>query len=168
VAQIATEEAQESRIEIWFCDEARVGQKTRIARRWAKRGTRPAAPVDQRTASAYIFGAICPDRATGAALVMPRCDTYAMALHLKEISKAVAPNGHAVLICDQAGWHMSTKLPVPDNITLVPLPPKSPELNPVENVWQTVCSLCSRPRSARVGCRPKARSKCPPGFAQWG
>jgi transposase len=59
-----------------------------------------------------------------------------MALHLQEISQTVAPGAHAVLLLDQAGWHVSAKLKVPDNITLVPLPPKSPELNPVENVWQ--------------------------------
>jgi hypothetical protein len=47
-------------IEIWFTDEARIGEKNKITRRWAKRGTRPCAPHDQRTASAYIFGAICP------------------------------------------------------------------------------------------------------------
>jgi transposase len=41
-----------------------------------------------------------------------------------------------VVILDQAGWHLSTKLVVPDNITLLPLPPRSPELNPVENLWQ--------------------------------
>ena len=55
---------------------------------------------------------------------------------IEEISKAVDPGAHAVVILDQAGWHMSTKLIVPDNITLLPLPPRSPELNPVENVWQ--------------------------------
>jgi transposase len=59
-----------------------------------------------------------------------------MALHLAEISSAVAPGAHAVLLLDQAGWHMTGKLPVPANITLLPLPPKSPELNPVENLWQ--------------------------------
>jgi transposase len=59
-----------------------------------------------------------------------------MALHLEEISLAVAPEAHALVLLDQAGWHVSKKLPVPGNITLVPLPPKSPELNPVENIWQ--------------------------------
>jgi len=59
-----------------------------------------------------------------------------MALHLAEISQAVAPGAHAVLLLDQAGWHLSAKLAVPDNISLMPLPPKSPELNPVENIWQ--------------------------------
>jgi len=123
-------------IEIWWQDEARIGQKNKITRRWAKRGTRPSAPRDQRTRSAYIFGAICPARGVGAALVLPRCNTAAMALHLEEIAAAVAPGAHAAVIVDQAGWHFSNALEVPDNITLLPLPPKSPELNPVENVWQ--------------------------------
>ena len=69
-------------IEIWFQDEARIGQKNKITRRWAKRGTRPSAPKDQRTRSVYIFGAICPARGVGAALVLPRCNTAAMNLHL--------------------------------------------------------------------------------------
>jgi transposase len=104
--------------------------------RRAKRGTRPSAPRDQRTASAYIFGAICPREGKGAALVLPRCNTAAMNLHLAEIARSVAPGAHAVLLLDQAGWHLSDKLVVPPNLTLLPLPPKCPELNPVENLWQ--------------------------------
>ena len=100
--------------------------------------TRPAAPKDQRTASTYIFGAICPARGTAAGLVLPFCNTAAMTLHLAEISRTVAPGAHAVLLFDQAGWHLSHKLEVPDNITLLPLPPKAPELNPVENIWQFI------------------------------
>ena len=59
-----------------------------------------------------------------------------MALHLAEISLAVAPNAHAVVLMDQAGWHTTGKLDVPANISIVALPPKCPELNPVENIWQ--------------------------------
>ena len=125
-------------IEVWFADEARVGQKNKITRRWARRGSRPSAPHDQRTASTYIFGAICPKHGKGAALVLPRCNIAAMNLHLAEIAMAVAPGAHAALVLDQAGWHLSDKLIVPSNITLVPLPPKCPELNPVENVWQFI------------------------------
>jgi hypothetical protein len=123
-------------LEIWFADEARIGQKNKITRRWAKRGTRPSAPKDQRTASAYIFGAICPAEGKGAGLVLPRCTTEGMTLHLKEISQAVTPGAHALVLVDQAGWHQSKKLVVPANITLMPLPAKAPELNPVENIWQ--------------------------------
>jgi transposase len=67
---------------------------------------------------------------------MPACNTEAMNLHIAEIAAAVAPGAHAVVILDQAGWHMSNRLNTPDNITLMPLPPKCPELNPVENLWQ--------------------------------
>jgi hypothetical protein len=125
-----------SDVEVWFGDEARVGQKNKITRRWAKRGTRPSAPQDQRTASTYIFGAICPKHGKAAGLVLPRCNTEAMTLHLAEISARVAPGCHAVLVVDQAGWHLSAGLVVPANITIVPLPAKCPELNPQENVWQ--------------------------------
>lgn len=125
-----------TRIEIWWQDEARVGQKNKITRRWAKRGTRPSAPHDQRTRSAYIFGAICPKEGKAAGLVLPFCNTQTMNLHLAEIAQAVAPGAHAVLLMDQAGWHLTPKLEVPDNISIVPLPAKSPELNPQENVWQ--------------------------------
>jgi len=59
-----------------------------------------------------------------------------MNLHLAEIAKAVAPGAHAVLLVDQAGWHLSPRLFIPANITIMPLPPKCPELNPVENIWQ--------------------------------
>ncbi|WP_246299933.1 transposase [Sinorhizobium psoraleae] len=79
---------------------------------------------------------------------MPWCDTHAMNQHLVEIARNVADGAHAILIMDQAGWHMSNNLMVPENITILPLPPKSPELNPVENIWQTVCSFA--PIDARV------------------
>src|SRR3954470_7364325 len=78
-----------------------------------------------------LFGAICPRDGKGAGLIMPRCDSAAMSLHLAEIAQEVSPGAHAVLILDQAGWHMSKSLVVPQNITLIPLPPKCPELNPV-------------------------------------
>src|ERR1700716_1388058 len=142
---IAREKAVDNdKIEIWFADEARIGQKNKITRRWAKRGTRPSAPRDQRTASTYIFGAVCPKQGKGAALILPACNTETMNLHLAEIALTVAPGAHAVLLVDQAGWHLSARLVVPANITILPMPPKSPELNPVENIWQTVCSLWVR------------------------
>lgn len=114
----------------------RLGQKNPRTRRWARRGTRPRAPTDLRTKSAYLFGAICPKRGTGAAIVMPSANTQAMQHHLDEIARSLAPKAHAVVVLDQAGWHTTGKLRLPENLSLLPLPPKSPELNPVENVWQ--------------------------------
>ena len=123
-------------IEIWFADEARVGQTNKITRRWARRGSRPSAPKDQRTASVYIFGAICPALGKGAGLVLPRCTTEGMALHLAEISRCVAPGAHGLVLVDRAGWHLSRRLVVPEKLTLLRLPPYSPELNPMETVWE--------------------------------
>ncbi len=113
-----------------------MGQKGGHAYIWAPVGSRPRMVRDNRHVSTYIFGAICPDRATGAAMIMPYANTEAMNAHLEEISVEVAPGAHAVLICDGAGWHQrGKKLSVPDNITLLSLPAYSPELNPMENVW---------------------------------
>jgi transposase len=123
-------------VEVWFQDEARIGQKNGRTRIWARKGSRPRLPADQRYKSAYLFGAICPKRGTGAALMLPWANTEAMQLHLDEISRYVARKAHAVLLMDRAGWHTTGGLNVPKNITIILLPSRSPELNPVENVWQ--------------------------------
>jgi transposase len=123
-------------IEVWFQDEMRVGQKNSLVYQWAKKGTRPRQPKDQRYENAYLFGAVCPSRDTGAAIIMPQANTAAMRKHLEEISRAVAPGAHAMVIFDQAGWHTTRKLKVPKNLTMVPLPPACPELNAAENIWQ--------------------------------
>jgi DDE superfamily endonuclease len=129
-------EATGKPVEIWFQDEARVGQQGTVTRVWARRGTRPRAPRDRRYTWAYLFGAVCPERAIGAALVLPCADAAAMGLHLAEISHHVAPGAHGVVVLDRAGWHGAGDLAVPDNLTLLPLPRYSPELNAVENVWE--------------------------------
>ena len=113
-----------------------MGRQGTLARVWAKCGTRPRAPRDTRYQWACIFGAVCPERGVAAGLVMPFAGTGAMNDHLAEISRTVAPGAHAVLILDGAGWHGGHALVVPDNISLIVLPPCSPELDPVENVWQ--------------------------------
>ena len=87
-------------------------------RQWARRGTRPRQPADQRYESAYLFDAICPAQGKGAALALPFADTEAMQLHLEEIR------------------HTTPYLVMPENITPIWLPSRAPELNPVENVWQ--------------------------------
>ncbi len=123
-------------IEVWFQDEARVGQKGTLTRIWARKGSRPRAVCDTRYEWAYLFGAVCPERKTGAGIVMPYANTEAMNLHLEEISKAAAPGAHAALVFDGAGWHGSEKLKIPDNITPIILPPYLPELNQTENIWE--------------------------------
>ena len=128
--------AADKPIEIWFQDEARVGQKGSLEYIWAPVGSRPHMLCDNRHDSAYLFGAICHARQVGAAIVMPSVNAEAMVEHLKAISAQVAPGAHAVVLCDGAGWHQpSQRLRIPHNITLLPLPPYAPELNPMENIW---------------------------------
>lgn len=91
---------------------------------------------DLRHTNAYIFGAVCPARDQGVALVLPDSNTHAMNLHLAAIGKHVVPGYYAVVIVDGAGWHIAGALIVPDNISLLFLPPYSPELNAQENIWE--------------------------------
>jgi DDE superfamily endonuclease len=129
-------EAAGKPVEIWFGDQARVGQQGTLTRVWGRRGTRPRAPQDRRFQSAYLFGAVCPERKTGAAVVMPTVGIEAMNEHLVAISRCVSVGAIAVLVLDKAGWHTSARLKRPDNIVLLPLPPYAPESNPVENIWE--------------------------------
>jgi transposase len=110
-----------------------------LTRLWARRGSRPRAPRDRRYAWAYLFGAVCPERAVGAGLVLPSANTTAMRLQLQAISRPVRPGAHAVLVLDGAGWHGLAALEeVPRNLTLLPLPPYSPELNPAERWFKAL------------------------------
>jgi hypothetical protein len=119
-------------------DEARIGQKGRTTHVWYQKGARPRGLRQQGFASVQLFGAVCPERDAGVALVLPEVSTAAMGLFLAELAElggAVPAGTHAVLVLDRAGWHVSGDLAVPANLTLVHPPPYSPELNPVERVW---------------------------------
>jgi transposase len=123
------------RITLWFMDEARVGQKGRLCHRWWSKGRRPPGRCDRRFAWADIFAAVEPATGKEIALVLPQANAAAMSLFLAALAAGLAEDVHAVLVLDGAGWLAARALVVPPNITLVPLPPYSPELNPVERVW---------------------------------
>ena len=92
---------------------------------------------DNRHASAYLYGVICPAHRKGAAVIMPAANAAGMNEHLQEISAPVVPGAHAVRVCDGAGWHQTgQQLRGPDNIPLIRLPPYAPALNPVALVWE--------------------------------
>lgn len=129
-------------MEVWFQNEMRVGQKNKLTYRWARTGSRPRAVHDQRTQSTYLFAAVCPQRGKGSGLVLPVCNAEAMLLHLD--AAKVAPRAHATLIYDQAGWHGANSLKTPSNVSLIPLPPRAPELNSQENIWQFMRAIRSR------------------------
>ena len=111
-----------------------MGRVGRTGRVWFERGVRPRGLKDMRHQAAWIFGAICPARDTGVALVMPHASTEAMQAPLQELSTSL-PDRHAVLVMDRSGWHTAHRLVWPANITPLHLPPYSPEMNPIERVW---------------------------------
>ena len=89
----------------------------------------PRAPRDRRYDWADLFGAACPQRRVAAGLVLPAANAEAMSLHLAAIGSKVAPSSHAALVLDGAGYHIAAALTIPDNVTLIPLPPYAPELH---------------------------------------
>ena len=123
------------RLRLFFQDEARIGQKGRVCYIWWKRGSRPPGLCDKRFTFSYIFAAVEPGTDNAFALVLPYADTAAMQVFLNRFSATLAAGEHAAIVLDRAGWHGSNSLAVPANVTLIPLPAYSPELNPVERVW---------------------------------
>jgi hypothetical protein len=89
----------------------------------------------QQFENAYIFGAVCPMRDRAVGLIMPTIGKDCMQQHLDEIATQIAPGNHGVIIFDRAAWHTTRKLHLPKNISLLPLPPASPELNPTEHKY---------------------------------
>lgn len=117
-------------------DEARRGLKGTLTRVWARRGSRPRVVRQTQYKWTYIYGAVEPATGRNFGMIGSCVDTEMMGLFLWWMSKEIAEDEHVLLIMDRAGWHMSKKLRVPPNITLHFLPPYSPELNPVERIWQ--------------------------------
>jgi len=135
------------RIQLWFQDETRVGQKGRVCHRWWLKGQRPPGICDKRLEWAYIFTAVQPASGDDVTLVLPAVSTRVMNLFLSHFAQELAPDSHAVVVLDQVCWLWAHALREPDNVTLVPLPSYSPELNAVERVW---LYLCERFLSLRV------------------
>jgi transposase len=122
-------------IEWWFQDEARIGQQGTLTGVWAETGSRPARVRQTEYEWVYLYAAVNPATGASSAMLAPTVNTAYMDKHLEFISRRVAPGAHAVLVLDQAGWHVAKALKVPGNLTLLHLPPYSPELNPAERLW---------------------------------
>lgn len=122
-------------IEVWFQDEARIGQQGTLTNVWAECGSRPTAVKQTEYEWVHLFAAVNPKTGQSSAMLAPYMNTQYMNAHLKFISQEVGDAAHAVLVLDGAGWHVAKALKVPGNITLLTLPPYSPELNPIERVW---------------------------------
>ena len=123
------------RLKVFFQDEARFGQQGTITRVWAPRGSRPRAVRQTQYDYLWVIGAVCPETGQAEGLLSPRLNTEVINIFLEQFSQTLAEDEHAVMVWDGAGFHRSRRLQVPSNITLVQLPPYSPELNPIENLW---------------------------------
>lgn len=120
---------------VFFFDESRFGMHSFLGRGWARKGVRFAAPVNPSYQNFYVYSGVSPLTGDSFSLFLPWVNTEMMNLYLAELSAAF-PDKVIMLIWDQAGWHRAKSLQVPENIILKCLPPYSPELNPVEKLWQ--------------------------------
>lgn len=123
------------RVVVYYMDEGRFGQQGTTTRVWAPTGSRPTAVKQTRYEWLYLFAAVAPATGASVALQAPSANTETMNVFLRMLSKELGPKDHAVLIMDGAGWHKARRLVVPENVTILYLPPYSPELNPVERLW---------------------------------
>ena len=123
------------KVRVFFMDEARFGQQGTITDVWARRGSRPRAVRQTRYEWCYLYAAVEPATGRSAALIAPNVNTGTMNAFLAILDAERRPGEHFVLVMDRAGWHTSKGLKMPDGIAALLLPPYSPELNPVENLW---------------------------------
>lgn len=118
-----------------FFDEGRFGFKPEVGRRWGRKGGSKRVVVRPGYRNFYVFSAVSPTSGQHFSLLLPWVSTDMMSLYLREL-KSYFGTRDLIVVLDQAGWHVSTSLEVPPNIKLIFLPPYSPELNPVERLWQ--------------------------------
>ena len=123
------------RVRTFFMDEARLGQQGTLTRVWAPTGSRPTAVKQTRYEWAHLYAAVEPATGKSVALLDPNVNTDTFNVFLNMLAAEVKPDEHVVLIMDQAGWHRSKTLDLPECMTVLLLPPYSPQLNPVENLW---------------------------------
>ena len=134
LAEIAKEYPQR-RLRVYFQDESRFGQQGTTTNVWAPRGSRPTAVRQTEYDYLWVLGAVCPETGRAEGLLSPCLNTEVINVFLKEFSATLPENEQAVMIWDGAGFHRGRKLRVPENVSLIKLPPYSPELNPIENLW---------------------------------
>jgi transposase len=129
-------EHPQKKVRIFFQDEARIGQQGTLTRVWARTGSRPTMLKQTEYEWVYLWAAVDPITGDSAAMITPTVNTCLMNTFLAGLSGLLADDEHAVVVLDNAGWHVARSLKLPSNLTLLFLPPYSPELNPVERLWQ--------------------------------
>lgn len=120
-----------------FQDEAGFGRINKPKYCWCFPRLRPTVPCHHIREYRYAFGAVEPLTGENFFLVMPYCNTACMNVFLKELSKAYVQDA-IILVCDKASFHTTKALTVPQNVRLVFLPPATPEMNPIEQIWKEI------------------------------
>jgi hypothetical protein len=136
IEKLATRHPDDKRPVLFFAqDEGRFGRISDVRRAWSPLGTRPQAPRQVIRTYLYVFTAVCPTLGRMTSLILPWANTEMMNIFLKQVTEDFS-DYFILMLADQAGWHVSQKLQVPENIRLISLPPRSPELNPAEHIWE--------------------------------
>ena len=120
-----------------FQDEAGVGRINKPKYCWCEKGIRPVVPCHHIREYRYAYGAVEPLTGDSFFLVLPYCNTDCTNVFLRELSKQYK-NDMILLCCDRAAWHKSHTLSVPENIVLFFIPPYTPEMNPIEQIWKEI------------------------------
>lgn len=123
-----------------FQDEAGFGRINKPKYCWCEKGIRPSVPCHHIREYRYAYGAVEPLTGESCFLVMPYCNTDCMNIFLEELSKTY-PRDKIILVCDGASWHKSASLKIPENIELIFIPPYTPEMNPIEQIWKEIRKL---------------------------
>lgn len=123
-----------------FQDEAGFGRINKPKYCWCENGMRPSVPCHHIREYRYAYGAVEPKTGDSFFLVMPYCNTDCMNVFLRELSNT-SPKDKILLVCDGASWHKSKTLEVPENINLIFIPPYTPEMNPIEQIWKEIRKL---------------------------
>jgi putative transposase len=118
-----------------FEDEGGYGRINKPKYCWCFPGHRPSVPCHHIREYRYAYGAVEPLSGESFFLIMPRCDTVCMNVFLRELSNTY-PDDLILLVCDGASWHRANALVIPQNIRLIFLPPATPEMNPMEQIWK--------------------------------
>ena len=127
-------------VRLMFEDEAGFGRINKPKRCWCCPGQRPSVPCHHIREYRYAFGAVDPLNGESFFLTMPNCDTGCTNVFLAELSKRF-PDDIILLVCDGAAWHKSKTLKCPENIQLLSIPPYTPEMNPIEQIWKQIRSM---------------------------
>jgi transposase len=125
------------KVRLMLQDESRFGRISAPRRCWAPKGIRPECPAQFIREYMYAYAAVSPHDGVLDSLVLPEVNAEAMSIFLQEVS-ARHPEEFILMLLDGAGWHTAKALKVPENIKLLPLPPYSPQLNPMENIWDEI------------------------------